>query len=186
VQVDALATSQAQGQPAAAVARRPRRRRSTTAAAPPTPPAPFEVLAADVWAGEPQFTIRDATGTRLVAAGEVVNGWRLADADAGRGMLTLHTPAGTTARYTLSGAGLTPLPPPPLPTLTIATDPADARVRVMNVAPAYRARMPLAPGAYDVLVDRAGYVPSRQWIRLDGDRTVAVRLAPQSTSTAAP
>ena len=98
----------------------------------------------------------------------------------------LRSPGGRPGGYTLAGAALQPVPAADLPTLTVAAEPADARVRVMNVAPAYRHRMPLPPGAYDVLVDRPGYLPSRQWVPLDAeDRTLTVKLVPDANTAAA-
>lgn len=108
------------------------RTRARPVAARPLPLPPFEVLALDSWAGEPQVTVRDAAGVRLVTPGQTVGSWRLVDADASRGVLMLRSPRGRTAGYTLAGAALQPVPAADLPTLTVAAEPADARVRVMN------------------------------------------------------
>lgn len=63
--------------------------------------------------------------------------------------------------------------------LTITPDPSWARVRIMNIAPAYQPGIELAPGSYDVLVDAEGYRPHRQWVDLQADTSLEVRLTPR-------
>jgi hypothetical protein len=70
--------------------------------------------------------------------------------------------------------------PPNVGRFTVRTDPADARVRIMNIREAYREQIELPSGRYDVMVDAPGYAPSRQWITLgSGDLTLDVRLTPR-------
>ncbi|MFI2810100.1 bifunctional serine/threonine-protein kinase/formylglycine-generating enzyme family protein [Microbulbifer zhoushanensis] len=63
-------------------------------------------------------------------------------------------------------------------TLNVRTRPANAQVRIMNIAPRYEAGMALAPGRYDVEVSRPGYNTERRWIQIsNADRDVSIRLA---------
>jgi len=48
--------------------------------------------------------------------------------------------------------------------LTVAAEPADARIRVMNIAARYRPGIRLPPGRYRLRVDRKGYTPYDRWI----------------------
>lgn len=154
----------------------PRKRRSVGRAA---PPPRFQVLSLDLWAGEPQMLVADAGGgSRIVSVGQTVQGWRFTGADAPHREVILKAPSGREARYAVTGTQLASVLEAPQPTLTVDAEPADARIRVMNVGPAYYPGMPLAPGAYDVLVERDGYLPSRQWVQLEDDRVFAVRLSP--------
>lgn len=67
------------------------------------------------------------------------------------------------------------------PLLMVKTEPADARVRVMNIGPRYQAWMELEPGEYDIEVSANGYQTFREWITLSmGDSTpVEVTLQPE-------
>ncbi|WP_444943990.1 bifunctional serine/threonine-protein kinase/formylglycine-generating enzyme family protein [Microbulbifer sp. ZKSA006] len=58
---------------------------------------------------------------------------------------------------------------PPLYSLTINTEPADARVRIMNIAPRYQPGIELSPGRYDVEVSRAGFSKVRQWVSIEAE-----------------
>jgi hypothetical protein len=64
--------------------------------------------------------------------------------------------------------------------LTVIAKPANARIRILNIKPVYRAGMELAAGAYHVEVTRSGYGKKEQWISLTSGehKTVAVRLQP--------
>ncbi|WP_444893495.1 SUMF1/EgtB/PvdO family nonheme iron enzyme [Microbulbifer sp. TRSA001] len=66
---------------------------------------------------------------------------------------------------------------PPLYSLTINTEPSDARVRIMNIAPRYLPGLELGPGRYDVEVSKPGFSKVRQWIVLeDKDLEVTFKL----------
>nr|VFK58724.1 MAG: Formylglycine-generating enzyme, required for sulfatase activity, contains SUMF1/FGE domain [Candidatus Kentron sp. TUN] len=61
-------------------------------------------------------------------------------------------------------------------TLTVRPEPADARIRIMNIKPRYRSGMELEPGRYHVEVSKAGYEEMRQWVDVNGDVTLPIRL----------
>lgn len=50
--------------------------------------------------------------------------------------------------------------------LEITASPADARIRILNIAPRYEFGMLLAPGPYHVDVSRPGYRSHREWLNL--------------------
>lgn len=52
--------------------------------------------------------------------------------------------------------------------LTVDVTPAHARVRVMNIGPAYQAGMELEPGSYDIEVSAPGYEAQRRWVEIGG------------------
>ncbi|AWF81848.1 serine/threonine protein kinase [Microbulbifer sp. A4B17] len=51
--------------------------------------------------------------------------------------------------------------------LTINTQPLDARVRVMNITPRYQPGIALKPGRYDIEVSKPGFSKARQWVLLE-------------------
>ncbi len=51
--------------------------------------------------------------------------------------------------------------------LTITPKPADARIRILNIAPPYEPGMQLKPGRYHIEVSAKGYKTKTQWIELD-------------------
>ncbi|MGB0835379.1 MAG: carboxypeptidase-like regulatory domain-containing protein [Psychrobium sp.] len=55
--------------------------------------------------------------------------------------------------------------------LRIVTLPRNAKIRIMNIGPKYRANMKLKAGRYDVEVSSPGYEPQRRWITLNGKKT---------------
>lgn len=57
-------------------------------------------------------------------------------------------------------------------TLTINLVPADAKVRIMNIKPRYKAGMELPAGAYDVQITAPSYKTLRTWIELDVEHQV--------------
>ncbi|HDN26223.1 MAG TPA: glycoside hydrolase family 3 protein [Thioploca sp.] len=60
---------------------------------------------------------------------------------------------------------------------TVNATPSNSRIRIMNIDPKYFAGIKLEPGRYDILVEKYGYLPNRQWITIeDKDVTVAVEL----------
>jgi murein DD-endopeptidase MepM/ murein hydrolase activator NlpD len=50
--------------------------------------------------------------------------------------------------------------------LTVNATPSDSRIRIMNIGPKYFPSIKLKPGNYDILVEKSGYLPNRQWIRI--------------------
>lgn len=52
--------------------------------------------------------------------------------------------------------------------LTVDASPASARVRVMNIGPAYQPGMELEPGSYDIEVSAPGYETQRRWVSISG------------------
>lgn len=67
--------------------------------------------------------------------------------------------------------------------LTIKTTPG-ATVRIMNVGPKYHNGIKLAPGNYDILVEKKGYKSTRKWIKItDSDLSTYLRLTKVETST---
>ncbi|MGH9961486.1 MAG: hypothetical protein ACREBC_30890, partial [Pyrinomonadaceae bacterium] len=61
--------------------------------------------------------------------------------------------------------------------LTVITDPPDARVRIMNIKPRYLPGIDLQPGRYDIQVSKSGYHTYRHWIDLgQEDRVLEVSL----------
>ncbi|WP_226647247.1 bifunctional serine/threonine-protein kinase/formylglycine-generating enzyme family protein [Microbulbifer variabilis] len=60
---------------------------------------------------------------------------------------------------------------------TVATEPEDARIRIMNIAPRYQPGIRLEPGQYDVEVSKPGYSHYRHWISIeDQDLQFSVKL----------
>ena len=71
--------------------------------------------------------------------------------------------------------------------LTVRTDPADARVRLINSSFTYRPGVPLPPGSYVVEVTGRGYETKRETVRIgDSDVTLPVELERTATATATP
>lgn len=61
--------------------------------------------------------------------------------------------------------------------LTVNTNPFDARVRIMNIGPKYKDGIQLKPGRYDLSVDKTGYQRHREWIMIkDSDLSIDVTL----------
>ncbi|MDG4595360.1 MAG: SUMF1/EgtB/PvdO family nonheme iron enzyme [Candidatus Contendobacter sp.] len=82
-----------------------------------------------------------------------------------------------------------PAPPPapvvvtppaePRTYLTVRATPASAQIRIMNIGPAYRDGIELAPGDFDLQVSAPGYQTYRAWHTLAaGTREVAITLQP--------
>ena len=68
--------------------------------------------------------------------------------------------------------------------LTVRTDPASARVRLLGTKTTYKSGISLAPGAYTVEVSQAGYESQRTTARIvDGDVTISVALVKQPEPT---
>jgi beta-N-acetylhexosaminidase len=51
--------------------------------------------------------------------------------------------------------------------LTISADPFDSVIKIMNIEQKYEPGMCLAPGRYDVLVTKPGYIENRQWLEIE-------------------
>ncbi len=69
-------------------------------------------------------------------------------------------------------------PPVLTGTLTVKTDPEDARVRILNIRPRYHDGIELKPGRYLIEVSKPGFRTVKRWIRLDAeeDKEVYVEL----------
>ena len=97
---------------------------------------------------------------------------------------TAETPApqtepqsGPVAAPAESAAGEEPPAQPQTYALNVSVKPADARIRIMNIAPRYTPGMALEPGRYDVEVSKPGFDRLRRWIEIkDSDVTLAVEL----------
>nr|VFK56356.1 MAG: Formylglycine-generating enzyme, required for sulfatase activity, contains SUMF1/FGE domain [Candidatus Kentron sp. TUN]VFK62632.1 MAG: Formylglycine-generating enzyme, required for sulfatase activity, contains SUMF1/FGE domain [Candidatus Kentron sp. TUN] len=59
---------------------------------------------------------------------------------------------------------------------TVRPDPADARVRILNIKPRYRPGMALKPGRYHVEVSKAGYERMRQWVDVEKAMILLIAL----------
>lgn len=68
--------------------------------------------------------------------------------------------------------------------LTIRPTPADSQIRIMNISPKYHPGIELAPGQYDVSVERSGYHSVRQWIAIvHTDVEIDIQLSRQTAAT---
>ncbi|MDY0268421.1 FlgO family outer membrane protein [Trichloromonas sp.] len=72
--------------------------------------------------------------------------------------------------------------------LYVSSEPARAKIRILNIGPVYREGMELAAGSYHVEVSAPGYRTDRQWVKLAAgeDRRVAVSLRPAPVEVAPP
>jgi WD40 repeat protein len=66
--------------------------------------------------------------------------------------------------------------------LYVEVEPADARIRIMNIKPKFRQGISLSSGNYDILVDKAGFKSYRQWVELGtyDSKNIKVYLKPNS------
>ena len=72
-----------------------------------------------------------------------------------------------------------PTDPPPNYALVVNTEPADARVRILNIKPRFSQGMQLPAGSYHIEVSAKSYLRQRLWVSLeDRDRRLKVRLTP--------
>lgn len=70
--------------------------------------------------------------------------------------------------------------------LTVEVTPADARVRVMDIAPAYSPGMWIDPGRHRILVERDGYSSVDRWIEVTSPKhTETVSLVERTAAQAA-
>jgi len=69
--------------------------------------------------------------------------------------------------------------------LTINATPSDSTIKIMNIKPKYHHGIQLDSGTYDILVQREGYNPHRQWVHIsDSDITKNIVLNALSKQTA--
>lgn len=77
-------------------------------------------------------------------------------------------------------------PPPPRFALTIDTVPAAAKVRILNIKPAYHSAIKLQAGNYHIAVDAPDHRGEKLWLSLDDrDVTKTIRLIPNRRLLAA-
>lgn len=69
--------------------------------------------------------------------------------------------------------------------LTVITNPADARVRIMNIAPVYQDAIELKEGKYDVEVSKPGFLTYRKWVVVDKKTILTVELDKMEPSQSA-
>ena len=74
------------------------------------------------------------------------------------------------------GWGSRPLLGPPPAAFTVVVEPAEARVRILNIGPPYSAGMELAAGSYDVEVSAPGYVTKTETV-VHGSSATVHRMA---------
>ncbi|MBB1386148.1 MULTISPECIES: PEGA domain-containing protein [Pseudoalteromonas] len=60
--------------------------------------------------------------------------------------------------------------------LTVIANPADARVRIMNISPIYQDAIELEEGKYDIEVSKKGFITYREWVVVDKKTVVTVQL----------
>lgn len=78
---------------------------------------------------------------------------------------------------TENNSALTEVPEALAPiSLTVITNPSDARVRIMNIAPVYQDAIELKEGKYDVEVSKPGYLTYRKWVVVDKKTILTVEL----------
>jgi len=72
--------------------------------------------------------------------------------------------------------------------LYVSTDPAGARVRILNIGPPYRDGIELAGGAYHLEISAPGYQTDSRWVDVGSgeDKRVAIQLLPASTVSSPP
>ena len=86
----------------------------------------------------------------------------------------------------LSAPVATPAAADPRAYLTVRATPASAQIRIMNIGPAYRDGIELAPGDFDLQVSAPGYQTYRAWHTVAaGVREVAVTLQPDPAAVPA-
>ncbi|MGY6587971.1 MAG: carboxypeptidase regulatory-like domain-containing protein [Wenzhouxiangella sp.] len=69
-----------------------------------------------------------------------------------------------------------PEEPPPPASVIVTTTPADASIRLGNRRPASGDTTSLAAGAYDLVVERSGYLPDRRRIRLSPGQALSLQV----------
>jgi len=66
--------------------------------------------------------------------------------------------------------------------LTIQTNPVNARVRIMNIKPKYYDNIRLPEGRYDIMVNKLGFYSKRRYIYLSNDSSYLFVLDPQKVA----
>lgn len=69
--------------------------------------------------------------------------------------------------------------------LTVITNPNDARVRIMNIKPVYQDAIELDEGKYDIEVSKAGYTTYRKWVTIDKKTILTIELDEKELSQSA-
>ena len=72
----------------------------------------------------------------------------------------------------VDGWGSRPLLGPPPAAFTVLVEPAEARIRILNIGPPYRAGMALAAGSYEVEASAPGYVTKTETVAHTSSATV--------------
>ena len=72
----------------------------------------------------------------------------------------------------VDGWGSRPLLGPPPAAFTVLAEPAEARIRILNIGPPYRAGMELAAGSYEVEASAPGYVTKTETVAHGSSPTV--------------
>lgn len=65
--------------------------------------------------------------------------------------------------------------------LKITTQPSNARIRIMNIAPKYQSDIALIPGRYDLKIDASGYQTHREWLVIESDN-IAIDISLESNA----
>lgn len=60
--------------------------------------------------------------------------------------------------------------------LTVLTSPEDARIRIMNIKPKYKAGIELDEGKYDIEITKDGYLTYRKWVEIDKKTILTIEL----------
>ena len=69
--------------------------------------------------------------------------------------------------------------------LTVEANPSDATIKIMNIKPKYHDGIRLQAGSYDLLVQKEGYEPHREWVHISNRSiTKMVELRASATNTA--
>lgn len=70
--------------------------------------------------------------------------------------------------------------------LTIRTKQGDARIRVLNIKPAYKDKMQVKAGLYHIAIEKQGFAPWRKWLKVTGKHyNYLATLTPLAGKTAA-
>ena len=67
--------------------------------------------------------------------------------------------------------------------LTVITNPDNARVRIMNIVPKYKDGIELDEGKYLIEISAEGYDTYKKWHIIDSDKTITVSLEKVSSNT---
>ena len=70
--------------------------------------------------------------------------------------------------------------------LNVNTEPAEARVRILNIGPRYHPGIELSPGSYHVEVSAPGYRTDTQWVQLSAGQSKEVRVSLEAEASGGP